>query len=288
MDMKNIFVILLLFSCKESERERIFRIVSAWQGKEIIFPEKMTFTYFGKDTLNYTIPESEYKILVYIDSIGCTSCKLKLDVWKNFIKQLDSTTHKDTPVLLFFHPKKVKEIQRILVDNEFDYPVCIDMNDSLNILNGFLPYMALQVFLIDKENKVKVIGSPFHSDGVKKLYLDILGTKQYEEKKFVETSAIVECSKIDLGTFLSGEKKEAIFYLKNVGTSPLVILDIKTTCGCTIVKYDEHPVSAGETLKVMVQIMPQMQGAFEEPVTVKCNASSSPFKLVIKGHVNNK
>mgnify|MGYP001694896229 FL=1 len=36
------------------------------------------FTIQGKDTIEYSGDNSNYKIVTYIDSIGCTSCKLQL------------------------------------------------------------------------------------------------------------------------------------------------------------------------------------------------------------------
>lgn len=71
-----LFILIFLFSCKETDKERITRLMLEWQGREVQFPSKMTFTKLGFDTVDYKIPESEYKILVYVDSLGCTSCKL--------------------------------------------------------------------------------------------------------------------------------------------------------------------------------------------------------------------
>ena len=53
-------------------------MVKSWQEKEIIFPEGLIFTKYGKDTVQYNIPVSNYKIIMYVDSVGCTSCKLQL------------------------------------------------------------------------------------------------------------------------------------------------------------------------------------------------------------------
>ena len=60
----------LCTSCRESDQERVARLVQEWQGKEIIFPEGLVFTRFVKDTVDYQIPESKFKVLVYVDSIA--------------------------------------------------------------------------------------------------------------------------------------------------------------------------------------------------------------------------
>lgn len=124
-----------LFSCGETDKEKINHLVKEWNGKQIVFPDVMQFTLLGNDT-NY-LPRSEYKILSYVDSIGCTSCKLKLSQWKEFINQLDSTGN--CSVLFFLHPKNQKEMSYILKRDHFAYPVCMDINDSMNKLNHFPP-----------------------------------------------------------------------------------------------------------------------------------------------------
>ena len=77
--------LILCISCRESDTERVARLVQEWQGKEVVFPERLVFTRFVKDTVDYRIPESDYKVVVYVDSIGCVSCKLQLYKWKSFI-----------------------------------------------------------------------------------------------------------------------------------------------------------------------------------------------------------
>lgn len=97
--MKQILFTLILFpiffSCQNEQKEKekhIALLVNEWQGKEIKFPENPIFTRYLTDTTDFQIPQSEYKVLVYIDSTGCTSCKLQLHKWKEFIKYTDSVT----------------------------------------------------------------------------------------------------------------------------------------------------------------------------------------------------
>ena len=74
-------VCLLVSSCEESDKERLSRLVSEWEGKEILFPAHSTFTIQGKDTVDFDFKGAEYKIVTYIDSVGCVGCKLYLSMW---------------------------------------------------------------------------------------------------------------------------------------------------------------------------------------------------------------
>lgn len=289
--MRNVSIILLLalfFSCKDSGKEKIVDILAEWQDKEIKFPEKVTFTRFGKDTLDYTLPSTKYKILVYVDSIGCTGCKLQLPRWKSFIQELNSACKDTVPVLLFFHPFDKKELQYLLKQEKYSLPVCVDKKDSLNKLNNFPAIQMLQTFLLDKDNKVKAMGNPIYNTKVKDLYLKILTGKPSSQKTYPETTIAIDKTQVDFGTFDSKSTKEAIFHVKNTGTSSLVILDLITSCGCTTVEYDKSPAAPSDSLKIKVLMTPKEEKIFEETITVKCNASSSPVKLLIKGHAHNE
>lgn len=284
--MRSVYLLLLLtliFSCKESKEDKLIRLVTEWQGREIIFPKLVTFTSVASDSIDYEMPHSKYKILVYVDSIGCISCKLQLPRWKNFIHYLDSTCKDSVPVLFFFHPQTKKDIDYILKYDKFTYPVCIDTSDSLNILNKFPSIMTFQTFLLDEHNNVKLIGNPINNDNVKDLYLNLLTGKSFTNKTQKQTSVEVDHRIIDVGKFDSNEMKEVVFNFKNVGISPFVIVDISTSCGCTTAEYDKQPVPPGKSLQVKVIIKPKDIGFFEETITIKCNASSSPVKLSIKG-----
>ena len=83
--MKNFIIIILGFvvfaSCGKSNKDKSFSLLQKWIGKELSLPARSVFTIQGKDTVEYPI-QNTYKILTYIDSTGCTSCKLKLAEWE--------------------------------------------------------------------------------------------------------------------------------------------------------------------------------------------------------------
>jgi hypothetical protein len=59
-------VLALSFSCKEKDkRKEITRLITEWQGKEIVFPDNIIFTRHVSDTIDYQIPETDYKIICH-------------------------------------------------------------------------------------------------------------------------------------------------------------------------------------------------------------------------------
>ncbi len=292
MKTLNLIILVLLpifFSCKNEHKEKekhISQLVNEWQGKQILFPENAIFTRYLTDTTDYQIPQSDYKILVYVDSIGCTSCKLQLPKWKELIEYTDSMTQREVPFLFFFHPKDNKEIRYLLKRESFNLPVCIDREDLLNKLNKFPADMTFQTFLLDKNNKVAVLGNPVHNTAIKDLYLKQITGKESSTKNMLKTTAEATQTEIDFGTFNKSEIKETTIEVKNTGDNPLVIVDVSTTCGCTAATYDKRPAKPGESLQVGIKMTPKDTGFFDEIVTIKYNSmNNQPIKGRIKGNV---
>ena len=232
--MKNvlyIFILFLLASCQENDKERIARLLNEWNRKEIKFPDHSVFTIQGKDTVSMDYRNTDFKIITYVDSIGCTSCKLQLHRWKELIAEMDSVTSGTVPFLFYFHPKDMKELRYLTRRDNFTYPVCFDEDDEFNSLNRFPSEMTFQTFLLDKENKVIGMGNPVHNPKVKELYLMKITGENPSKADATVTEMSIDRTEHNFGTFSMAEKQECTFLLANIGKSLLVIHDVTTSCG---------------------------------------------------------
>ena len=97
--------------------------------------------------MDFSLADADYKVVTYIDSVGCTSCKLQLPRWKLFMQEVDSTLNRPVPFVFYFHPKDMKELRYITRRDAFIYPVCFDEKDDFNRLNHFPDEMTFQTFL---------------------------------------------------------------------------------------------------------------------------------------------
>ena len=111
-------LIILCNSCKEGQKEHIEHLVK-WNNKEICFPNNPVFTHFVTDTVPYLIPKTDYKVVVFVDSVGCISCKLQLPRWKEFMHEVDSLSDGNVPFIFFFQSKDVCELRYILKRDNF-------------------------------------------------------------------------------------------------------------------------------------------------------------------------
>lgn len=280
-----ILILIASLSCsKQKSDTELLQIVKKWYGKEIKFPDRPVFTLYGKDTVDYSIPQSTYKVLVYVDSTGCVDCKLQLQKWQELIEYTNSISNGEIPFLFFFYPKDYKELCQIFKRDLFDMPVCIDFKGELNKLNNFPLLPQFHTLLLDKDNKVVVIGNPVHSTDIRSLYIKKI-SETYDtvnEKEDNNTIGEVSPIKADLGIIKVGETKKQLFELKNTGDKPLVIITTSTTCSCASVEFEKKPIMPNETTVVGVTMKPKDTGFFNEIIMLKCN-TEYPVKLRIRG-----
>lgn len=287
-----ISVVFIAFSCVDSSHERLEEKVKQWIGKEILFPNNAVFTILGEDTVKSKLFESRYHIVSYVDSMGCISCKLQLNKWKEFINQLDSLTNHSVAVSFFIHSKNIRDLKLILKREKFNHPICADLDNSFYGLNKFPSESMFHTFLIDESNKVLAIGNPIHNFKVKELYLKIIkgeseaSAKEYEVNK--RTRISIDSSSVWLGDFDWKEEQKVNFAFENEGNIPFIIEDVVTSCGCISVKYDKKPAGNKEVKYLEVTYEAEHPEYLDKTITVFCNADSSPIKLRIRGNATDK
>ena len=73
---------------------------------------------------------------------------------------------------------------------------------------------------------------------------------------------------IDYGTVNKGDNGVREFVFKNSGNAPLIISNVKSTCGCTIPKKPEKPILPGESEKIQVKYDTKRVGFIRKSITV--------------------
>ena len=282
---------LLLFavfaSCKNTSNvDMVAKIVNEWQGKEVLFPEKTVFTIFGQDTVDFSFRNADYKVVSYVDSIGCVSCKLQLDTWKSVMQRIDSVADVRVPFIFVFAPGKLRDVLYATKSSGFDYPIMLDMKNEFNALNHFPANFNFQTMLLDKDDKVIAIGNPVQSPKILDLYQSIISGQDTEsENKASLTMAELDYNEIDFGILSVGDPMQHSVNLRNTGSKPLVVQDVVVSCGCTKVNYPEAPIMPGESGEIIVSYEPDKKGGFHKTVTLYCNAEQSPLRISISGRV---
>ncbi|MEO1032959.1 MAG: DUF1573 domain-containing protein [Bacteroidota bacterium] len=90
---------------------------------------------------------------------------------------------------------------------------------------------------------------------------------------------------IDYGTIEKGSDGVRTFEFTNTGNAPLVISNVKSTCGCTVPKKPKEPIMPGKTGEIEVKYDTNRVNPIRKTITVFSNAETPTVALKIKGLV---
>jgi hypothetical protein len=90
---------------------------------------------------------------------------------------------------------------------------------------------------------------------------------------------------IDYGTITQNSEGKRLFTFTNTGDAPLLITNVKTSCGCTVPSYSKAPIMPGSIGELEIKYDTKRLGAFTKTVTVMSNAEGGNKILKIKGNI---
>ncbi len=93
----------------------------------------------------------------------------------------------------------------------------------------------------------------------------------------------------EFGTIKEGEKVSYTFKYKNTGNNPLILEDVRPSCGCTLPEWTKDPIApGGEGLIKVVYNSEGRPGEFHKTITVIANTAAEVVLLKIQGKVTPK
>jgi hypothetical protein len=170
----------LFFSCKNKVKNDAIKIVAEWKDEEIKFLEGLLCFSMGGGTTCVDLYSDHCKIMLYVDSPDCTSCRLKLSEWKKIMQESDTVFIRYPEFVFFFQPKKndEKELAFLFRQHGFRHPVFVDRENEIGKRNGSLSNPEYQCFLLDMDNKVIIVGNPTLNPGIWTLFKKIITEKE--------------------------------------------------------------------------------------------------------------
>jgi hypothetical protein len=119
--------------------------------------------------------------------------------------------------------------------------------------------------------------------------LSINAQDQLATKKIDETAPIFkfENEVVDYGEIARNSDGVKILKFTNVGKSPLIITNVKGSCGCTVPTRPKEPIMPGDTGEIEIKYATNRIGAFSKTVTITSNASKPSVVIQVKGKVLN-
>lgn len=93
---------------------------------------------------------------------------------------------------------------------------------------------------------------------------------------------------IDYGAIEKGSDGTHVFKFKNIGKSPLIIANVKGSCGCTVPTTPKQPIMPGETGEITVKYDTNRVGPISKTITITSNASEPKKVIRVKGLVKKE
>lgn len=91
---------------------------------------------------------------------------------------------------------------------------------------------------------------------------------------------------IDYGTINAGSDGHRVFTFKNTGNKPLVLSNVKPSCGCTTPDWSKQAIQPGKTGTIKVNYNTNLKGEFRRSIEVHSNDPKSGRTVIfIKGNV---
>ena len=95
----------------------------------------------------------------------------------------------------------------------------------------------------------------------------------------------VENPTIDYGEVVRGDDDGVRYFkFKNTGKSPLKLVNVRSSCGCTVPTYPKEDIMPGEEAEIMVKYN-MNPGRFSKAITITTNGQPERVVLRIKGIV---
>jgi hypothetical protein len=91
--------------------------------------------------------------------------------------------------------------------------------------------------------------------------------------------------KHDFGKIPQGTPVTTVFMFTNVGQAPLILSNVRPTCGCTIADYTKTPVLPGGTGSIKITYNAAVAYPFNKTIVVTSNAKTPVKNLLIVGEV---
>ncbi len=105
-----------------------------------------------------------------------------------------------------------------------------------------------------------------------------------------QTGAHIKFEKLvhDFGQLTQGDPASIEFKFSNTGDAPLLLSNVRSSCGCTIPTWPHEEIAPGKSGSITVKYDSNRVGPINKTVTVESNAVNNSVVLKISGEVKKK
>lgn len=168
-------LIVIAFSSCHRRNDKISKQLTGLYSNTIVIP------FSDMDTLivdtTYLSNSINYQLLVYIDSSECTPCFASHHQEWEYVLMESRKYEPNLTLTIIIDSKNVSEdIKEKFLRSEFPKSIFIDKKGTFRKINPAFPESTIMhVLLLDKNNKVKLVGNPLKNKKIEELLYSKLG-----------------------------------------------------------------------------------------------------------------
>jgi hypothetical protein len=98
-------------------------------------------------------------------------------------------------------------------------------------------------------------------------------------------SIVFKSTVYDFGKILKGSDGKAEFVFKNISKQPILISNVKPSCGCTEANWTKEPIKKNKKGKISATYNTQNIGKFQKTISVYIEGQEQAIQIEIKGEV---
>lgn len=257
-------------------------------GKEVVIPENII--YRVQDIpIDNPLENADYRIVTYIDSTGCTSCRMKLNTWREIIGGFKSMENEDVEFMMILGSEPTKVLNFYLKSDSFLSPVAFDPNNLFPAANNLPEDDAFRTLLLDRDNRVIAIGNPATNPKVYDLYRRIIsGEESFNSHADDSPLALELCIRpsVGIGVVHPEDTVSHTFELYNSGDTPLTVQGLIPSCDCTSTSISADTIAAGgKALLTMTLTADTVNGSFSRHIDLYFHEIESPRRFTLYGFI---
>lgn len=139
-------------------------------------------------------------------------------------------------------------------------------------------------FMMNKDLKTKHLYIPMSElPDISRSYHKAMFSLLIDTQSFV----LFHKQQIDGGEIKIDEDYQFHFSYTNTSDQPVIINDVRTTCGCTVPDWAKDPLLPGKTNTLTIKFKPNTLGFHVKKIFVYTNLDRNPIPLLIKAIVKN-
>lgn len=273
---------LLVYASCTSRIDNEQQVLSELYGSEIQLLDGLTCEIQGT-SVRVNPADADYTIICYIDSAGCTPCRMKLPLWDEVVNEL-SAYDSDVLFVMILGSRRDAKIESNLERESFQHPVCYDSTGLFAASNPLPHGSPYHTLLLDGDSRVVCVGNPVFNPKIRDLYRRVIAGDSASRSKPLSLNATYA-----VGALHPGDTVSRQFLLANNTDSTLTVQEPVTSCECMTAYASADTLRPGSFMTLSVAMSADtVTGHFVRYVDLFFNEKETPERLTIHGYVTNR